>query len=340
MNIFVVFTSYQANAALDIIDQYQLESNSVVFISTIPLHARVPGEYLYIPRISGWKSVLKEIFSRSRRKSIDRLKNRAIGRVDLYVPHYLNMLSFTLASIMRGKGSIFLIPDGVGNYYYKKFDFLDFYMQLRVAVVANLIGLKFSLFFKNLFNPFEEVTGIFSYAPEVTSARCGEVRPLTYATGISGGLNPDSILVIGTDLSLRSLPRATASTERLLNCRKFSCIRYRPHPAMDLSKDFAEFSSRFSEFEIILDSREFDPIQTVIAHDIGTLLSLEFSTVLCEVSQYFSSDVTCYLCWDKRMDKYWTDLMPVFRYFGIEALGQPKQKNIELPTSRSLKNRD
>lgn len=329
MNIFVVFTSYQANAALDIIDQYQLESRSIVFISTIPIDVSVPGEYLFLPQISGWRSFFNEIISRSRKKSLDRLKKRAVSRVDLYVPHYLNMLTFTLVAAMRGKGNIYLIPDGVGNYYSKRFDFLDFVTQLKIAIVAKLIGLKFALFFQNFFNPFGEVVGIFSYAPEVTSDRCGEVRPLRHTMSISGVLNPNSILVIGTDLSLRSLPRATASIERLLKCKEFSCIRYRPHPAMDLNKDFSEFSSRFSEFEVILDSREFDPIQTVRAHDIGSVVSLEFSTVLCEVSQHFSSDVACYLCCDKRMDKYWTDLKPVFEYFGIKTLGQPKQQEIK-----------
>ena len=340
MNIFVVFTSYQANAAIEIIDQYQLESSSVVFISTIPLDVSVPGEYLFLPRISGWKNVLNEVFSRRRSKSIDRLKNRTVSHVDLYIPHYLNMLTFTLVLAMRDKGNIYLIPDGVGNYYSKRFDLVDLLTQLKIKIVANLIGLKFTIFFKNFFNPFGEITGIFSYAPEVTSDTCGEVKPLRHASVRSGVLNPSSILVVGTDLSLRSLPRATASIERLLKCKEFSCIRYRPHPAMDLNKDYAEFRSRFSEFEIILDSREFDPIQTVRAHDIGVVVSLEFSTILCEVSHYFPSNVLCYLCCDKRLDKYFDELKPVFKHFGIEALGQPIRREIELQRSRSLKNRD
>ena len=107
---------------------------------------------------------------------------------------------------------------------------------------------------------------------------------------------------------------------------------------MDLRKDFAEFSSRFSEFEIILDSREFDPIQTINAYNIGSVVSVEFSTVLCEVSHYFSSNVTCYLCCDKRMDKYWTDLKPVFTHFGIVALGKSKQEKIKSQSCGSLNN--
>ena len=131
----------------------------------------------------------------------------------------------------------------MGNYYSKRFDLLDLFMQLKIAIVAKLIGLKFTFFFKNYFNPFGEVAGIFSYAPEVTSDSCGEIRPLTPATGISGELNSKSILVIGTDLCLRSLPRATASIERLLKRNDFSYIRYRerllgsqrpmPRPVMD-----------------------------------------------------------------------------------------------------------
>ena len=46
MNIFVVFTSYQAKAAIDIINQYQIESASIVFISTVPLKVKGPGKIM------------------------------------------------------------------------------------------------------------------------------------------------------------------------------------------------------------------------------------------------------------------------------------------------------
>ena len=88
--------------------------------------------------------------------------------MDLYVPHYLHMLTFALVSVMRGKGDIYLIPDGVGNYYSKRFDLLDLFMQLKIAIVAKLIGLKFTFSFKNYFNPFGELP-VFFHASEVTS---------------------------------------------------------------------------------------------------------------------------------------------------------------------------